>query len=173
MRPCGAVLAIARAENPVAFAGLILDAKVVAHGSEFRIALPPFAKNTLRAIGAGYASAYAPPGERRRRVIRQQRHGLDRLWYGQKPRGPGPMLRPGPARCLRQRRYPADGAFGHVACHRRDPIEPARADTVGESMPKPGSIVSILSQSNRVRRFVFRAGRAVPTRTACARLSTR
>jgi uncharacterized protein YkwD len=68
-------------------------------GGEFRIALPPFAEDTLRAIGAGHASAYAPPGERHRRIIRQQRYGLDRLWYGQKTRGPGPTLRPGPARC--------------------------------------------------------------------------
>ena len=41
------------------------------------------------------------------------------------------------------------------------------------SMPKPGSMVSILSQSSRVMRFTSRSGRPVPTRTACARLSTR
>ena len=40
-------------------------------------------------------------------------------------------------------------------------------------MPKPGSMVSILSQSSRVRRFTSRTGRAVPTRMASIRLSTR
>ena len=40
-------------------------------------------------------------------------------------------------------------------------------------MPKPGSTVSILSQSRRVRRLTSRTGSAVPTRTASTRLSTR
>ena len=38
------------------------------------------------------------------------------------------------------------------------------------SMPKPGSTVSILSQSSRVRRLTSRTGCAVPTRTASMRI---
>ena len=47
------------------------------------------------------------------------------------------------------------------------------AASVINSMPKPGSMVSILSHSSRVMRLTSRSGRPAPTRTACARLSTR
>jgi hypothetical protein len=47
------------------------------------------------------------------------------------------------------------------------------AASVTISIPKPGSIVSILSTSNRDIRLASRSGSAVPTRTAWARLSTR
>ena len=41
------------------------------------------------------------------------------------------------------------------------------AASVITSMPKPGSMVSIRSQSSRVRRLASRTGCAVPTRMAC------
>jgi hypothetical protein len=41
------------------------------------------------------------------------------------------------------------------------------------SMPKPGSMLSILSQRSRVKRFTSRTGRAVPMRMASMQLSTR
>jgi hypothetical protein len=117
--------------------------------------------------------------------------GSSRDGRGQSPGQPAPVS--GAIGATRDR------AFGHVALHRGEAIEPVLADTVGEdvdqhrrcrvpaprparrwsacpqrlgngrgsvisSMPKPGSIVSILSVRSRVRRLASRTGWAVPTR---------
>lgn len=70
---CLAVLAIACPEHPIALADLILDAEVVPHGDQFRIALPPFAEDPLGFIGAGHLAAEAPPDDPGRGMIGQQR----------------------------------------------------------------------------------------------------
>ena len=60
------ILAIARAEDPVALAGVVLDLEVVPHGVSSAIALPPFAEDALGAVGPLHAPAHAAPGEGRR-----------------------------------------------------------------------------------------------------------
>src|SRR6218665_310805 len=94
MRAGAGVFAIAGAEDPVAPARLILDAKIIAYRRLFGSAFPPFAKNALRPVGAQDAGACAAPGKPYRRMLRQRRHGLDPLRPGEKPGGTRPRATP-------------------------------------------------------------------------------
>jgi hypothetical protein len=52
MRSSGSILAVARSEDPIALASVVLDPKIVPYGRQLGVALPPLAKDTLRPIGA-------------------------------------------------------------------------------------------------------------------------
>ena len=74
------VLSVTGAEDPVAFAGVVLDAEVISDRDQLRIAFPPFAKHALGAVGAFHAPAHAAPGEGYGWMIRKERDRLD--WFG-------------------------------------------------------------------------------------------
>src|SRR5690606_9346048 len=50
------MLAVAGAIDPVATAGLVLDAEIIAYGGQFGVALPPFGVDALRPVGAAHPS---------------------------------------------------------------------------------------------------------------------
>ncbi len=58
-----AVLAITGTKDPIAFAGIILDLEIIAHGCQFGIALPPLAEDALRPVGTPDPAPDAAPGE--------------------------------------------------------------------------------------------------------------
>ena len=82
MRSSGSILAVARSEDPVALASVILDPKIVTYGRQLSVALPPLAKDALRSIGALYATADPAPGKGDGWMIGQQGDGLD--WLGRR-----------------------------------------------------------------------------------------
>src|SRR6516165_12055275 len=86
MRSSGGILAVARSEDPVALASVILDPKIVPHGPQLSVALPPLAKDALRPIGALYATPDPAPGKGDRWMIGQQGDGLDWLRRRQQAR---------------------------------------------------------------------------------------
>ena len=62
----------AGAEEPVASAGLVLDAVVVAHVANAGVARwpsPPFLGEALRSLGAAHAAQTPPPAEENRRIV--------------------------------------------------------------------------------------------------------
>ena len=92
-------------------------------------------------------------------MIRQQRHGLDRLGTGRAAAPAAangraiPRRSPAPARAMRR-----DRALRHVACDRRDAIELRLADAVGENVDQPGD-VRAPAASIRLRRRLLRQQR--------------
>ena len=112
-----------RAEQPEALAGLVLDPEVVAHGISSASLPPPLAEDPLGPVGASHAPADAAPGEERGRMIRQQRHGLDRL--GRR------SSRPAAASARASRPVPAGRAARRAApsarARRSRPAKPDRA----------------------------------------------
>src|SRR4051794_6121125 len=111
----GRVLAIAAAEQPEALAATVLDDEIIAYGSFLAVVPPPFAEDALRAIGPLDAPASPAPGEARRRMIRQQRDGLDRFGRRQQPARPRPVLGPCDIGGRGERRHASDRALGNVA----------------------------------------------------------
>ena len=57
MRAGGRILAIAGAEDPEAFAGIVLDPEIVPHSDELGIAFPPFPEDALGAVGPANPAA--------------------------------------------------------------------------------------------------------------------
>ena len=119
-------------EHPVALAGIVFDAEVVAHRDQLGIALPPFAEHALGSVGALHAPAHAAPSEGYGRMIRKKRDRLDRLGAGEQPRGPRPMARPLRAGVRRERWDMANRALGNVAGDGRGTIQIPFADPIGE-----------------------------------------
>ena len=65
------IFAITGAVDPVPFAtAVVLQAKIIPHGRQLRIRLPPFAEHTLGAVGALHPASHAAPGEGSWWVIR-------------------------------------------------------------------------------------------------------
>src|SRR5690606_9848201 len=63
LRAAVLMLAVTGAKQPVALTGLVLDPEIISDRGHLGIALPPFAANALRPVGAPYAPAHAAPGE--------------------------------------------------------------------------------------------------------------
>jgi hypothetical protein len=47
MRSGGSILAVARSEDPVALASVVLDPKIVPYGRQLGVTLPPLGRRTL------------------------------------------------------------------------------------------------------------------------------
>jgi hypothetical protein len=79
-----------RPEQPEAPPFRVLDTVIVADHVNVAgaVRLPPFIGNPLRSIGASHAMPAAPPGEAKRRVVRQQPKCLDRLRRLEQPDRP-------------------------------------------------------------------------------------
>ena len=77
------MFAVAGAKQPIALASLVLDAKIVTHGDQLGVELPPFAADPLGPVGAFYAAAHAALGERDRRVIGKECDRLNGFRLGQ------------------------------------------------------------------------------------------
>src|SRR6516164_9683905 len=140
MRSGGSILAVARSEDPVALASVVLDPKIVPYGRQLGVALPPFAKDALPPIRALYATANSAPGKGDGWMIGQQGDGLDWLGRRQQARWAWPVPRPGRAHLRRHRRDSAHAPFRDVAHDRGRPIEPVLADPVGEYVDEIGDI---------------------------------
>lgn len=119
--------AVPGAIDPVAFAELILDHKIVPHRLELAWSPPPLSKNPFRAVGAHDLPSLAPPGEDGRRLVRQQRDDVDALGIGQEPRRPRPFHRPCLTDVRRGRGNPPDRALRHIGGNGRDAKEPVAA----------------------------------------------
>ena len=91
------LLAVAGAEDPEALAGLVLDAEIVAHraSSASRFHHSPKTRSGRRLASRGAAMPRQVKLDRR--MVGQQRHGLDRLRMGQQARRARPVVRPGSA----------------------------------------------------------------------------
>src|SRR6185312_14390304 len=88
------ILTVTRAEQPVAFARVILDLKIIAHGVLLSVRLPPFAKDAFRSVRARDAPAQAPPSEGRGRMIGEKRDRFDMFGRIEQTRGARPMWWP-------------------------------------------------------------------------------
>src|SRR5262249_49032579 len=126
---CG-VLAIARAKKPEPLASIILDQKIVADGGPLFLMPPPFAKNSLGAIGFRHMPPDTPPGEMGGRVVGQKRQSIDRLGRRQQAAGPWPMLWPACARRWRKGSQDFHRAFGQIALGGCCPVEFCHARAV-------------------------------------------
>src|SRR5690606_42032805 len=90
VRACFRVLAVARPVDPVAFTRVILDPEVIPDRGELRVALPPLAEDALRSVRPPDSAAHAAPGEGDGRVVRKERHRLDRFGPGKQAGRPPP-----------------------------------------------------------------------------------
>src|SRR5580704_10312157 len=88
------ILPIAAAEQPEPVPILILDPEIIPHRPRLATAFPPLAGDAFRTVGAAHAVAHAAPGERHRRMVRQQRHRLHRLRRIEQPHRPRQILAP-------------------------------------------------------------------------------
>lgn len=126
------ILAVAGAINPETRSGVVLHLKVIPDSLQFRITLPPFAKDPLRTVCPPDAAANASPGEARGRVVGQKSQRIDRLRRRQESRRPWPMSRPGFADVRGGWRDPLHRAFRDVAGYRRKAVEALFAYAIGK-----------------------------------------
>src|ERR1700735_3258191 len=108
----------AGAEEPVAGAGFVFDAVVVADvgGADFaRRAAPPLFRKAFGAFGSAHAADLAAPAEEHRRVVGERSRRVDRLGAGEEAHGAGTIPGPGFGWGRGEGRAADHGAFGDVA----------------------------------------------------------
>src|ERR1044072_1913186 len=125
--------AIASAKDPEASAGLILDLEIVAHRIGLAVRLPPFAVDSVRAVGLAHDIGPPPPGEPPRRSIRKQSDDLvDLLRPGEQPNRARPVG--WPIGGFAERGNAAQAAFGNVAFYGTQSEQAARPEPAGETI---------------------------------------
>jgi hypothetical protein len=63
VRSRSCVFAVTGTIKPVAFAGVVLDPKIVSDGDQFGVALPPLSEHALRSIAPAQPTTHTTPGE--------------------------------------------------------------------------------------------------------------
>ena len=123
---------IASPEQPETASILVLHTEIIPHRHPLPVTLPPFPGDAFRPIGVAHPVTHPPPGECDRRMIRQQRHRIDRLRRIEQPHRPRQIGRP-------------------AASHPASTPAPGRTDRSGTSL-STGAIRYTSASPNRLTR---------------------